>query len=188
MRKSKFLFISLFSLFILFTNGCGFISFSQEDDGPNEQPNQVVNNNTTQTQQQNKITPVQPNQVNAEVPFDPVSYIPYNFKPRTKGGIYVYTKEAHAGTISDDFKHYWDEKDMLYVQLGNQFKGYEIEPMALEKLDAKTIRLVLKLKPTEKVGNSDADPARKFIRVPKGSLNGYSFEIVDESGKQLNLQ
>lgn len=177
-------------LLLVFASGCGFFP-TDDGSGNSSQQNQTVNSSSNTpgtTDQQSQVTPVQPNQVNAEIPFDTVSYIPYDFKPRPKGGIYIYTKEAHAGAISDTFKYDWDEKDILYVQLGEQYRGYKIEPMALEKKDAKTLRLILKLQATDDVGKSDEDPARKFIKVPKGSLNGYSFEVVDISGKQLSLQ
>jgi len=189
LKWNKLPIITLISTLILFTiSGCGFISTDDTSNG-GEQENLIQDPNQSQTdQQQNQVTPVQPNKVVAEIPFDPVGYIPSDFKPRAKGGIYVYTKETHSGAISEDFESYWDEKDLLYVQLSDQYKGYEIEPMALEKKDAKTVRLVLKVKPTDDVGKSDEEPARKFIRVPRGSLNGYSFEVVDEMGKPLNLQ
>lgn len=169
---------------IFLLNACGFIGNNHATNDPQTQ--NLNDDNTNQTQQQ--ITPVQPNQVHAEIPFDEVSFVPFKFKPRSQGGIFIYTKEAHPGNISETFKRYWDEYDMLYIQLGEQFKGYEIELMALEKKDAKTARLVLRVNTTNKAGNPTADPARKFIRVPKGSLNGYSFEVVDETGRALSLQ
>jgi len=197
LQQSKFSLITLLCtlLLLVFTSGCGFLSLNTENnEGSHQQTEENNNSNTTQNtqqqnnEQQNQVTPVQPNQVNAEIPFDINSYIPSDFKPRPKGGIYVYTKEAHAGAISDYFKFDWDEKDILYIQLSDQYKGYDLEPMALEKKNAKTIRVVLKVKATDDVGKPDEDPARVFIKVPKGSLQGYSFEVVDESGKQLNLQ
>lgn len=184
-RNRSFLTFILF-LLIFVTSACGFIPNTslQQSNQQNVDDSQQTNND----QQGNQVTPVQPNQVFQEIPFKTVSYIPYNFKPRPKGGIYIYTKEAHAGNIADDFESYWDKEDMLYVQLGNQYRGYEIEPMALEKRNNNTVRIVLQLKATEKAGYESEDPARKFLRVPKGSLKGYNFEVVDESGNALKLQ
>lgn len=180
---NRFLIISLICVFILLTSGCGFIQTNLENTNDDQQQSTDGTNPPN-----SKVTPVQPNEVNAEIAFDVVNYIPSDFTPRPKGGIYVYTKEAHAGAISDYFKYDWDKRDVLYVQLGDFYKGYKIEPLSLEKKDAKTLRLILRVITTEKVGHSDAAPARVFLKVPKGSLSGYSFEVVDEQGKEIPLQ
>lgn len=186
LKTNRFLIISLICVFILLSSGCGFIQTNLKNADSDQQPS---TDGTNQTQSQNsQVTPVQPNEVNAEIAFDVVDYVPSDFKPRPKGGIYVYTKEAHAGAISDYFRFDWDKKDVLYIQLGDFYKGYKIEPLSLEKKDAKTLRLVLRVLSTDKVGHSDAAPARVFLKVPKGSLSGYSFEVVDEQGKEIPLQ
>lgn len=185
-RKQSISFTAILTIIFLLS-GCGLIapnSSSNHNDN-NNNPEQV--SNEQQNNSQNQVQPIQPDQVYPEIPFDAVSWTPSDFKPRSTGGIFLYTKEKHAGSIDDDFSSDWDEKDILYIQLSTQYQGYKLEPLAIQKRGDKLARIVLKLTARDTFGSTDK-PAFTFIKVPRGALAGYSFEVVDESENPLKVK
>lgn len=181
-RRHLRLFTAIFTIIFLIS-GCGLIASNSSNQNNSEQKSQ----DQEPTNTQNQIQPIKPDQVYPEIPFDPVTWTPSDFQPRSTGGIFVYTKEKHAGSIDDDFRTDWDEKDILYIQLHNQYREFKIEPLAIQKKGEKLARVVLKLTTKNSFDSTDK-PAFTFIKVPRGSLNGYSFEVVDESENPLKVK
>lgn len=117
-----------------------------------------------------------------EVKFDFNQYSDVPWK--SEGGIWYFTEEDHPGNMGDLAD--WETDDLLLVQLGDEeYRGYELEPVSVQLLDAETAKIVLDLKEGDDAGSKNADPARTFIEVYRGVLKYKNFIVESKDGEKL---
>lgn len=176
MKKfSIFMVIAL--MFSLLLIGCGF----QADPGKGNEKNQADAN------EKGDLTGAQTAQSVGKQPWFEKKQSFYNSPPRfAKGGIWYHTKEEHAGNIDEEFD--WDEVDALHIQLSDKaYYGHRIEPVGIELLDNNTARISLQLEKTDEFGTDEAEAARVFIKVKRGTFNQNTKYIIQtEDGEKLS--
>jgi hypothetical protein len=127
-----------------------------------------------------------PQETYQEIKFQPINWINGAPDPQPTPGVWVYTKEKHPGNLEDSFT--WDEEDVLLVQIGNpEYEGYEMTPTNLQIIKPDVVRVVVKLEKDE-FQTEEKEPARVYMTVKRGSLDGKKFIVVDQNGKKLQTK
>ncbi|SFI94725.1 hypothetical protein [Thermoflavimicrobium dichotomicum] len=113
------------------------------------------------------------------------SYVPPR---RSTGGIWLYTKEKHAGDIDQEFN--WDQTDVLHIQISDsKYNGYSATPLNIQLMDEKTVRVIVKLEKGTDPFQKETDAPRMYIEVEKGKLNeDMKFIVEKDTGETLRTK
>ncbi|MBD1373117.1 hypothetical protein IC620_12205 [Hazenella sp. IB182357] len=115
-----------------------------------------------------------------------------NKAPRAmSGGLWVYNLNSYPGYLGKLVN--FEEVDVLHIQLTDkEYYGHILDPLAIEFLNDTTVRVVLSLKKDREgydfqVEAKKNEPARVFIKVEKGKLQGKKFIIETDTGEKLSI-
>ncbi|WP_139179518.1 hypothetical protein [Lihuaxuella thermophila] len=124
---------------------------------------------------------VAPNQTFKEIEFTNINWIMGAPDPEPTGGIWLWNKDRHPAGLDDQD---WDHEDMLYVQASKKYQHQNINIEKLQVIDQDVVKIVVSW---EKDIGREA-PARDWVSVETGALDGKKFIVEDMEGKKVETQ
>ncbi len=187
MRRQLLLFMVVTLFLSALLTGCGLMVTNDEAKGENKE--EKSSNEEEQGKEAEEAIEAKSAQSTGVQPWYKWDDFYFNTDiPRhQRGGIWFHTKEEHAGTIDDKYK--WDEVDVLEIQISEKaYYGYKIVPVSFELQKNNTAEITVQLKPGTWANNDkNAEPARVFIRLNRGTINkDTKYIIKTEDGEILN--
>ncbi|MBA4495231.1 hypothetical protein ACFO25_00345 [Paenactinomyces guangxiensis] len=179
--KKSLIVVSIFSLVAL--TGCNqLLDQIQKEAGKNEADAKSSNEGSDVEGAQAA------NQTYKEIPFTPINWVMGAPDRQPQGGVWIYTKEEHPGSL-DNSSHDWEKKDMLLVQIKEKkYYGYKMEITALQVIKPDVIRIVVKLNKGTTSSSTEGEAARRYAELDKGAIDPkkMKFIVETETGERLN--
>lgn len=170
----RFALLLILSLLLAFSTGCGILVADKEKDGKEKEEKEQ--------KEEEKSDAVEPGETFEEVSFRHINWMIGGAPdPEGHGGIWLYNKEKHPGSLENNS---WETKDMLLVQASSpEYDKYSLEVKKLQLIESDVVKIVVKLEE-----DSDDEPAHEYISLNRGDLDGKKFIVESTDGKRVETK
>lgn len=173
----RFALLLILSLLLVFSSGCGMLVADKGKDG-----SEKAEEEEKEKKKEEESDAVEAGETFEEISFQPINWIGSDPDPESHGGIWVYNKEKHPGSM--DNNDWWDTEDMLLVQASSpEYDKYSLEVKKLQLMDSGVVKIVVELE-----DDYNDEPAHEYVSVRRGELDGKKFIVETTDGKRVETK
>ncbi|SFJ10862.1 hypothetical protein [Thermoflavimicrobium dichotomicum] len=129
------------------------------------------------------------NETYEEIAYQPINWLMGAPKRQPHGGVWIYTKEKHPGSLENSSLDF-NKNDYLLVQISDKkYFGYDMDVTALQIIKPDLIRIVVRLEKDSSSTSSEPLAPRRYLEIKKGAIDPdkMKFIVETEQGEKLSI-